>query len=152
MFFVSSYLYSCLDTQCRACRRCSPNIYIQYVITIKIFKNLELDELSWIIYIKKLFLDPTCKPEIVDSRATFNLRLSEYYKCMLTKVVNSQTGRTVYYQHVVLEYKDQMAAKQNIMIKCDMGMTPNNNSSYDSEVEQVSLVKRQADFENFREE
>ena len=71
---------------------------------------------------------------------------------MLTKVVNSQTGRTVYYQHVVLEYKDQMAAKQNIMIKCDMGMTPNNNSSYDSEVEQVSLVKRQADFENFREE
>ena len=71
---------------------------------------------------------------------------------MLTKVVNSQTGRTVYYQYVVLEYKDQMTAKQNIMIKCDMGMTPNNNSSYDSEVEQVSLVKRQADFENFREE
>jgi len=31
-------------------------------------------------------------------------------------------------------------------------MTPNNNSSYDSEVEQVSLVKRQADFENFRED
>merc|ERR1711868_179640 len=51
---------------------------------------------------------------------------------MGTKVVNSATGRTVYYQHVVLE--------------------SSNNSSYDSEVEQVSLVKRQADFENFYED
>ena len=99
-----------------------------------------------------LLSDPTCKPEIVGSRATFNLKLSDYYKCMLTQVVNSVTGRTVYYHHVVLEYKDQVQAKQSIMVKCDMGLTPNTNSSYDSEVEQVSLVKRQADFENFREE
>jgi len=119
-------------------------------LKIDIVKHEDISD----IYLQHLkeYPDPTCKPEIVDSRATFNLRLSEYYKCMLTKVVNSQTGRTVYYQHVVLEFKDQMVAKQNIMIKCDMGMTPNNNSSYDSEVEQVSLVKRQADFENFRED
>ena len=71
---------------------------------------------------------------------------------MLMKVVNTATGRTVYYQHVVLEYSNKEMPKQSIMVKCDMGLTPNNNSSYDSEVEQVSLVKRQADFENFYEE
>jgi len=106
------------------------------------------------IYLQHLkeYPDPSCKPEIVDSRATFNLSLDEFYKCMLTKVVNSATGRTVYYQHVVLEYSNNKVPKQSIMVKCDMGLTPNNNSSYDSEVEQVSLVKRQADFENFYED
>jgi len=69
---------------------------------------------------------------------------------MITKVVNKHTGRTVFYQHVVLEYSD--SPKQAIMVKCDLGLTPSRNSSYDSEVSEVSLVKRQADFVNFHEE
>jgi len=104
------------------------------------------------IYLQHLknYPDPTCKPEIVDRRVTFNLSLSDFYNCMITKVVNKQTGRTVFYQHVVLEYDD--SPKQAIMVKCDLGLTPSRNSSYDSEVSEVSLVKRQADFVNFHEE
>jgi len=104
------------------------------------------------IYLQHLknYPDPTCKPEIVDRRVTFNLSLSDFYKCMITKVVNKHTGRTVFYQHVVLEYSD--SPKQAIMVKCDLGLTPSRNSSYDSEVSEVSLVKRQADFVNFHEE
>ena len=95
--------------------------------------------------------DPSCKPEIVDRRVTFRLGLEEFYKCMVTKVVSATTGRTVFYHHVVVEYKDR--AKEAIMVKCDMGLQgPSNSSSYDAEVEAVSLVKRQADFgDNFQE-
>jgi len=104
------------------------------------------------IYLQHLknYPDPACKPEIVDRRITFNLSLSDFYNCMITRVVNRHTGRTVFYQHVVLEYDD--SPKQAIMVKCDMGLTPASNSSYDSEVSEVSLVKRQADFVNFQEE
>ena len=95
--------------------------------------------------------DPSCKPEIVDRRVTFSLDLEEFYKCMVTKVVSATTGRTVFYHHVVVEYKER--AKDSIMVKCDMGLQgPSNSSSYDAEVEAVSLVKRQADFgDNFQE-
>lgn len=104
------------------------------------------------IYLQHLknYPDPTCKPEIVDRRVTFNLSLSDFYNCMITRVVNKHTGRTVFYQHVVLEYSH--SPKQAIMVKCDLGLTPGRNSSYDSEVSEVSLVKRQADFVNFHEE
>lgn len=104
------------------------------------------------IYLQHLknYPDPTCKPEIVDRRVTFNLSLSDFYNCMITKVVNKHTGRTVFYQHVVVEYEER--PKEAIMVKCDLGLTPNRNSSYDSEVSEVSLVKRQADFVNFQEE
>lgn len=103
------------------------------------------------IYLQHLkeYPDPSCQPSIVDRRATFNLDLNQFYKCMVTRVENSVTGRVVFYHHVVVEYEEQ--PKQSILIKCDMGLTPNNNSSYDSEVEQLSIVKRQADFDNFRE-
>ena len=95
--------------------------------------------------------DPTCKPEIVDRRVTFSLDLEQFYRCMVTKVVSATTGRTVYYHHVVVEHQDR--AKEAIMVKCDMGLQGSSNaSSYDAEVEAVSLVKRQADFgDNFRE-
>jgi len=106
------------------------------------------------IYLQHLkdYPDPACKPEVVNSRATFNLKLSNIYQCMVTKVVNKNTGRTVYYHRVVMEYKDT-TPKQAFMVKCDMGLTPTNASSYDSEVSEVSLVKRQADFPvNFQED
>jgi len=106
------------------------------------------------IYLQHLkeYPDPKCKPEIVGQRATFQLSLSNIYQCMLTKVLNRETGRTVYYHRVVLEYKDR-PGKEAITVKCDTGLTPLNNSTYDAEVESVSLVKRQADFPlDFKEE
>jgi len=106
------------------------------------------------IYLQHLkdYPDPACKPEVVDSRATFNLKLNDIYQCMLTKVLNKNTGRTVYYHRVVMEYKDE-TPKQAFLVKCDMGLTPTNASSYDSEVSEISIVKRQADFPvNFQED
>ena len=52
--------------------------------------------------------DPSCKPEVEDRRVTFNLSLAEFYKCMVTKVVSQATGRTVFYQHVIVEYKERL--------------------------------------------
>jgi len=106
------------------------------------------------IYLQHLkeYPDPKCKPEIVGQRATFELSLSNIYQCMLTKVLNRETGRTVYYHRIVLEYKNQ-PGKEAITVKCDTGLTPLSNSTYDAEVESVSLVKRQADFPlDFKEE
>jgi len=106
------------------------------------------------IYLQHLkdYPDPACKPEVVHSRATFNLKLNNIYQCMVTKVLNKNTGRTVYYHRVVMEYKDT-TPKQAFLVKCDMGLTPTNASSYDSEVSEISLVKRQADFPvNFQED
>lgn len=107
------------------------------------------------IYLQHLkdYPDPACKPEVVHSRATFNLKLNDIYQCMVTKVLNKNTGRTVYYHRVVMEYKDTTTPKQAFLVKCDMGLTPTNASSYDSEVSEISLVKRQADFPvNFKED
>ena len=33
--------------------------------------------------------------------------LEEFYRCMVTKVVSATTGRTVFYHHVVVEYKER---------------------------------------------
>ena len=100
----------------------------------------------------KEYHDPKCKPEIVGQRATFQLSLSNIYQCMLTKVLKRETGRTVYYHRVILEYTNR-PGKEAITVKCDTGLTPLSNSHYDAEVESVSLVKRQADFPlDFKEE
>lgn len=64
---------------------------------------------------------------------------------MTTKVVNKLTNRVVYYHRIIVEYSDE-TPKESILVKCDSGLTPLRNSTYDSEIEEVSLVKRQADF------
>jgi len=101
----------------------------------------------------KDYPDPACKPEIEGSRATFHLSLDNIYQCMVTKVVNKNTGRKVFYHRVVVEYGDK-APKDAFLVKCDTGVnTLNTTQSYDVEIEGLSLVKRQAEFpEFFREE
>ena len=42
-------------------------------------------------YIKTFLADPACKPEVVGSRATFNLDLEDIYQCMVTRVVDRST-------------------------------------------------------------
>jgi len=119
-------------------------------LRVDIVKNEDMSN----IYLQHLkdYPDPACKPEVVHSRATFNLKLNNIYQCMVTKVLNKNTGRVVYYHRVVIEYKDT-TPKQAFMVKCDMGLTPTNASSYESEVSEISLVKRQADFPvNFKED
>jgi len=106
------------------------------------------------IYLQHLkdFPDAACKPHIDGRLVTFNLKLTNIYECMLTKVVNKQTESKVFYHRVIVEYSDA-TPKQAILVKCNMDLTPMGNSTYDSEIEALSLVKRQADFPvNFRED
>jgi len=96
------------------------------------------------IYLQHLkdYPDPACHPTVEGNKATFILNLDNIYQCMVTKVVNTNTGRKVYYHRIIVEYTDA-TPKEAILVKCDTGVTAG-NSSYDSEVEQLSLVKRQA--------
>jgi len=107
------------------------------------------------IYLQHLkdYPDPLCKPEVVGNRATFTLSLENIYQCMVTRVMDRTTGRKVFYHRVVMEYGDQ-APKDAFLVKCDSGITPlNKTAAYDVEVEEVSIVKRQAEFpEYFRED
>jgi len=106
------------------------------------------------IYLQHLkdFPESACKPQYDGRKATFDLSLDDIYQCMLTKVVNKQTDSKVYYHRVIVEYSDQ-TPKESILVKCNTDLTPLENSTYDSEVEALSLVKRQADFPvNFRED
>jgi len=108
-------------------------------------KNLYLQHL-------KDFPESACKPRLEGRKATFELNLDNIYECALTKVVNKQTDSKVYYHRVIVEYSDN-TPKESILVKCDTDLTPLGNSSYDSEIEALSLVKRQADFPvNFRED
>lgn len=111
------------------------------------------DEVSS-IYLQHLkdFPETACKPQVEGRKATFVLNLDNIYQCMLTKVVNKKTDSKVYYHRVVVEYSDD-TQKEYILVKCDTDLTPAGNSTYDSEVEAISLVKRQADFPfNFSED
>jgi hypothetical protein len=88
----------------------------------------------------KDYPDPACRPKVAGTKAKFILNLNNIYQCVVTKVANTKTGRTVYYHRVIIEYSS--APKEVILVKCDTGISP--NSSYDSEVETLSLTKRQA--------
>jgi len=105
------------------------------------------------VYLQHLkdYPDPACRPEIVGKKATFNISLENIYQCMVTRVVDKGTGRTVFYHRVVLEYKD--ASKDAFLVKCDQGLSPlNKTATYDVEVEELRF-RRQAEFpSNFREE
>jgi len=107
------------------------------------------------VYLQHLkdYPEPACKPELVGSRATFLLSLDDIYQCMVTRVRDRNTGREVFYHRVVLEYGNT-DRKDAFMVKCDSGLSPLNvTAAYDVEVEQLSLVKRQAEFpDNFRED
>lgn len=107
-----------------------------------------------LLYLQNLkdFPEPACKPRMEGRKATFELSLDNIYQCMLTKVVNKKTGSKVYYHRVVVEYSDS-TPKESILVKCDTNLTPLGNSSYDSEIEALSIVKRQAEFPaSFNEE
>lgn len=107
---------------------------------------MKRDEVS-AIYLQHLkdFPEKSCQPQVEGHKATFILKLGDIYQCMLTKVVNKLTNRVVFYHRVVVEYSDE-TPKEWILVKCDSGLTPLRNSTYESEIEEISLVKRQADF------
>jgi len=75
-----------------------------------------------------------CQPIIEDDKATFKLNLQNIYQCMVTKVVNKETDRTVYYHRIITEFETR--PKEVFLVKCD---TVKNTTSSD-------IVKRSAQF------
>jgi len=147
-------LFALLQLQLATCKHKGPHYKVhctEHNLRVDLVKHEDVSD----VYLQHLkdYPDPACKPEIVGSRATFNLDLENIYQCMLTRVVDKSTGRRVFYHRVVMEYGEK-AAKDAFLVKCDSGITPlNKTAAYDVEVEQLSIVKRQAEFpENFRED
>lgn len=108
------------------------------------------------VYLNHLkdYPDPACKPEVEGSRATFVLSLDNIYQCMVTRVMDKNTGRKVFYHRVVVEYGGK-EPKDVFLVKCDTGFSTGHgmNGTADVEVELLSRVKRQAEFpKNFRED
>ena len=66
------------------------DIYLQHLKNYPGGCLLNVNHISG-LYTTNNIPDPTCKPEIVDRRVTFNLSLSDFYNCMITKVVNKLT-------------------------------------------------------------
>lgn len=129
---------------------CTPN-----TLRVDLVKHEDITS----VYLEHLkdYPDPACKPEIEGNRATFLLNLENIYQCMVTRVVDRNTGRKVFYHRVVVEYSDNENLdkdREAFLVKCDTGFNSfNGTNGVDVEVEQLSLVKRQAEFpERFRED
>jgi len=67
-----------------------------------------------------------------NDKATFRLNLQDIYQCMVTKVVNKETERIVYYHRIITEFETR--PKEVFLVKCD---TFKNTTSSD-------IVKRSA--------
>jgi len=122
--------------------KCSEDLMEVELIKSTTVKEIHLQHL-------KQFPDPACKPKITGNLVTFQLKLSNIYQCMLQKIVNKQTNSKLYYHRVIVEYEDD-TPKEAIVVKCNTGISAVSNSS---EVESLSIVKRQVDFgPGFRED
>jgi len=73
-----------------------------------------------------------CHPTLENDKATFRLNLQDIYQCMVTKVVNKETERIVYYHRIITEFETR--PKEVFLVKCD---TFKNTTSSD-------IVKRSA--------
>jgi len=98
----------------------------EHTLRVDLVKHEDVSD----IYLQHLkdYPDPACKPEVVGSRATFNLDLDNIYQCMVTRVVDRSTGRKVYYHRVVMEYGEN-EGKDAFLVKCDTGITPLNKTA-----------------------
>jgi len=105
------------------------------------------------IYLEHLKHYPVkaCQPEVEGDKFVFRLSLLDIFECMVTKVVDKQAGRKVFYHRLIMEYADRK--KQALIVRCDSDVfRAENATSYDSDVDHMSLVKRSAQFPaNFEE-
>jgi len=116
--------------------KCSESLMKVELIKSDAVKDIHLQHL-------KQFPDPACRPNIEGNLVTFDLKLNNIYQCMLQKIVNKQTNSRLYYHRVIVEYNDD-TPKEAIVVKCSSGLSQAKNTT--SEVEELSIVKRQADY------
>merc|ERR1711899_278635 len=58
-----------------------------------------------------------CHPTLENDKATFRLNLQDIYQCMVTRVVNKETERIVYYHRIITEFETR--PKEVFLVKCD---------------------------------
>lgn len=123
--------------------QCSPNEMLVEIVDTDESNNVYLQHL-------KKYPDKACKPRRENGKITFRLNLANIYECSVTKVVDRESGRKVYYHHIIIEHANHPSLskkfkKQAILVKCDSELLHGtNSSSYDSELNEVSIVKRSA--------
>lgn len=79
------------------------------------------------IYIQGLkdYPDPACRPhtDATGNMAVFELDLDNVFRCAVTRVVNKQTGKKIYYQTLIVEKNEaqgQPKTRETVHVKCSM--------------------------------
>lgn len=79
------------------------------------------------IYVQGLrdYPDPACRPhtDSTGKMAVFELDLEDVYRCAVTRVVNKQTGKKIYYQTIIvenLETETEPKTRETLHVKCSM--------------------------------
>ncbi|XP_069692522.1 uncharacterized protein qsm [Periplaneta americana] len=89
--------------------KCSPDTMLVELVRADSSTDIYLEQL-------KDFPDEACHPRLEHRKATFRLNLTDVFHCGLTRVINSATGRTVYYHRIVVE--DASEPKEVLLVKC----------------------------------
>ncbi|XP_060536055.1 uncharacterized protein LOC132708006 [Cylas formicarius] len=89
--------------------------------------EIPLDANTQSIYVQGLrdYPDPACRPHTDASGklAVLELDLKDVYRCAVTRVVNKQTGKKIYYQTLVVEKTEaegQPKTREMVHVKCSM--------------------------------
>ncbi|XP_056633242.1 uncharacterized protein LOC130442877 [Diorhabda sublineata] len=78
------------------------------------------------VYIQGLrdYPDPACRPhtDSTGSLAVLELDLQDVYRCAVTRAINKQTGKQIYYQTLIIENaeEDGHVIKENLHVKCSI--------------------------------
>ncbi|XP_050499714.1 uncharacterized protein LOC114338817 [Diabrotica virgifera virgifera] len=78
------------------------------------------------VYIQGLrdYPDPACRPhtDSTGSLAILELDLKDVYRCAVTRAINKQTGKQIYYQTLVIENveSDGQTTKDTLHVKCSI--------------------------------
>ncbi|XP_037082729.1 uncharacterized protein LOC119103333 isoform X2 [Pollicipes pollicipes] len=89
------------------------------------------------LYLHRLKNFPGCQPVLRNNKAIFHINLADvddFSTCGVTKMVNKNTGKKIFYHHVVVEYPVRI--KDSFRIECSY--TSNGTA------EEVNIVKRSA--------
>lgn len=72
------------------------------------------------VYLEGLagYPDEACHPTVKGDTMTFNLSLTDFYQCGVTRMINKGTGLTTYYHRIVIENDD--LNKDVLTVKCLM--------------------------------
>nr|CAH7724628.1 unnamed protein product [Callosobruchus chinensis] len=108
------------------------------------------------IYIEGLrdYPEPACRPHTdpTGKLAVLELDLRDVYKCAVTRVVNKQTGKQIYYQTVISETAgdDGSTGKEMLHVKCSIFGT-RNHSLLSGLMANHTITKRNVLPEGFQE-